>query len=387
MRKKNRIALCFLIAALPIFAESSELFLYVPTDDEMGRFMGMHQFLREWDENKREVDAKALDALYSANIGKNTLNGLQFEAFLRNTKNADVRKDILGNLDAHALTDPFSACQRKLYAAKELPRESGGTAARRYSYQDEEFDEDIDLFDFYETGFFDQKLGLLLFDNGWEQVSLNGGTPAKPEAPVASDSSAGDTKSPDAPATSIESFYLIYGGGTSTMTVYCKKYARLPEGKIGETLAAEPFPAKYEGWKAFGLDAKGILATSGASKYVVAYGVGPDTIPGIDSGAFNAYLYDEKSETLYEVSASINFSPMNINYPTRARIYNYVLFTTREQREEIVRRSLSSGGDGCEGCSGCGTSDPCELYQSYIDGKKEIAEITREFNAKYVHGR
>lgn len=350
MRKQIYIALCLLIAALPIFAESSELFLYVPTDDEMGRFMGMHQFLREWDENKRAVDAKALDALYSANVGKNTLNGLQFEAFLRNTKNADIRKEVLGYLDSHALADPFAVCLKKLYAAKELPQEAGGSAARRYSYQDEAFDEDIDLFDFYETGFFDQKLGLLLFDNGWEQVSLNGGTPAKPEASVAPNVAA-EGKAPDAPtvdapmvdapmvdaptvdaptvdAPSVESFYLIYGGGTSTMTVYCKKYARLPEAKIGETLAAEPFPAKYDSWKAFGLDAKGILAGSGASKYIVAYGVGPDTIPGIDSGAFNAYLYDDKTETLYEMSASINFSPMNINYPTRDRIYNYVLFNT-----------------------------------------------------------
>lgn len=61
--------------------------------------------------------------------------------------------------------------------------------------------------------------------------------------------------------------------------------------------------------------------------------------------------------------------------------------TTREQREEIVRQSLSSGGDGCEGCSGCGGLDPFDLYQPYIDGKKEIAEITREFNARFVHGR
>jgi hypothetical protein len=346
VQKKLPLAIFLLFVALSCFAQSSELFLYVPTDDEMGRFMGMHQFLREWDENKREVDAKALDALYSANVGKNTLNGLQFEAFLRNTKNADVRKEVLGYLDAHALSDPFAACLRKLYAATELPQAAGGSAARRYSYQDEEFDEDIDLFDFYETGFFDQKLGLLLFDNGWEQVSLNGGTPANPEASAAQAATA-DAKAPDkapvakdrdaatdataqgtAPAPTVESFYLIYGGGTSTMTVYCKKYVGLPAEKIGATLAAEPFPAKYESWKAFGLDAKGILAGSGASKYVVAYGVGPDSIPGIDSGAFNAYLYDDKTETLYEVSSSINFSPMNINYATRDRIYNYVLFNT-----------------------------------------------------------
>lgn len=60
--------------------------------------------------------------------------------------------------------------------------------------------------------------------------------------------------------------------------------------------------------------------------------------------------------------------------------------TTKEQREQIVRNALSCGGDGCESCAGCGGLDPIEMYQPYIDGKKEIAEITKEFNAKYLHG-
>jgi len=58
--------------------------------------------------------------------------------------------------------------------------------------------------------------------------------------------------------------------------------------------------------------------------------------------------------------------------------------TTREQREQIVRNALSCGGEGCESCSGCGGADPLDLYQPYIDGIKEIAEVTKEFNARYV---
>lgn len=63
--------------------------------------------------------------------------------------------------------------------------------------------------------------------------------------------------------------------------------------------------------------------------------------------------------------------------------------TTREQRERIVRNALSCGGDGCENCSACGVygaSDPYEMYLPYIDGQKEISEITQEFNARYIHG-
>jgi hypothetical protein len=64
--------------------------------------------------------------------------------------------------------------------------------------------------------------------------------------------------------------------------------------------------------------------------------------------------------------------------------------TTREEREKIVHDALSCGGDGCENCSACGVygaSDPYDMYLPYIEGEKEIADITREFNAKYIHGR
>jgi hypothetical protein len=61
--------------------------------------------------------------------------------------------------------------------------------------------------------------------------------------------------------------------------------------------------------------------------------------------------------------------------------------TTREQREQIVRNSLGCGGGGCENCSACGVygaGDPFDMYQPYIDGEKEIAEINEEFKASFL---
>ena len=60
--------------------------------------------------------------------------------------------------------------------------------------------------------------------------------------------------------------------------------------------------------------------------------------------------------------------------------------TTRAQREEIVRRALSVCGDDCDGCNGCGNTGGGRvdsIYQPYIDGEKELAEI----NAAYAAGR
>ena len=60
--------------------------------------------------------------------------------------------------------------------------------------------------------------------------------------------------------------------------------------------------------------------------------------------------------------------------------------TTREEREQIISSSLGCGG-GCENCSSCwlGGGSPWEMYRDYIDGKKEIAEINRDYNARYLH--
>ena len=61
--------------------------------------------------------------------------------------------------------------------------------------------------------------------------------------------------------------------------------------------------------------------------------------------------------------------------------------TTREEREEIIRQSLSCGG-GCENCTACwlGGGSPWDMYEDYIEGKQEIREINAAYNARYING-
>ncbi|MCD7928895.1 MAG: hypothetical protein LUF86_01900 [Clostridiales bacterium] len=63
--------------------------------------------------------------------------------------------------------------------------------------------------------------------------------------------------------------------------------------------------------------------------------------------------------------------------------------TTKEERREIIRKSLDCGSGGCENCSSCclGGGDPWEMYRPYIEGEKEIAEINAEYVANFLHGR
>ena len=62
--------------------------------------------------------------------------------------------------------------------------------------------------------------------------------------------------------------------------------------------------------------------------------------------------------------------------------------TTREEREQIIKDSLDCGG-GCENCSSCrlGGGSPWDIYQDYIDGKREIKEINAKYIEEYRQGR
>ena len=53
--------------------------------------------------------------------------------------------------------------------------------------------------------------------------------------------------------------------------------------------------------------------------------------------------------------------------------------TTREEREQIVADSIGNIHGSCDGCA----AGILEMYQDYIDGRKEIREINMEFCAQH----
>ncbi len=56
--------------------------------------------------------------------------------------------------------------------------------------------------------------------------------------------------------------------------------------------------------------------------------------------------------------------------------------TTREERERIVAESLGNLHGACDGCA-MGIAD---MYQDYIDGRRELREINMAFHENYVSG-
>ena len=56
--------------------------------------------------------------------------------------------------------------------------------------------------------------------------------------------------------------------------------------------------------------------------------------------------------------------------------------TTREERERIVAESIGNINGACDGCA----SGLADMYQDYIDGKREIKDINMSFKARYESG-
>ncbi|MDO5338053.1 MAG: purine biosynthesis protein PurH [Eubacteriales bacterium] len=56
--------------------------------------------------------------------------------------------------------------------------------------------------------------------------------------------------------------------------------------------------------------------------------------------------------------------------------------TTRKEREKIVEESFGNISANCDGCM----AGLAEMYQEYIEGKKEIRDINMEFHARYIRG-
>ena len=56
--------------------------------------------------------------------------------------------------------------------------------------------------------------------------------------------------------------------------------------------------------------------------------------------------------------------------------------TTKEERRRIVEDSIGNISGACDGCA----SGLAEMYQDYIDGKRELREINMSFSARYVTG-
>ncbi|MDR1388463.1 MAG: hypothetical protein LBJ31_00605 [Treponema sp.] len=295
MVRKITVLLIFLILqAGVLFAQTGDLFLYVPSEEIMREYMGMHTYLEQWDNDKIQLDNERLARIFTGFVGEDTLQGLLVESFLRNTKNKTIQNQVVNYINKNRINTGFAAALKKLYAAVPVIHDEDGRQVTQYVYNKSQYEENIDLFSFNEVEFLNGELGMLLFDNKWGVITFEG------EGGFST---------------------LIYGGGTNSITLRFNKYPRIQEKDVESTASFSG-----ENWRTFEPPLEGILARSGADRIIAGYRIGPGMIESIDEGTFTVYLYNKKSRNLYEVTYYMNFSAANINYTERTRIYNFLLF-------------------------------------------------------------
>ena len=294
----------------PDSSEHNEI-LYVPETSEMQSFISNWTYLKNCDEGKTEVTDDQIKVFYSV-VGRNDLISLQMEIFLLNVKNKDIQKKVEAYIKKNKLNSPFDQALLKKYRAVEKKYDNSGHEEIQYSYKNEEFDENITLYDFNDIPPFNDEFGLLLFNNNWGVVSL---------------------KNEDGTDAEKKHFYLIHGGGTNCLTISFDETENIStREEFGEIIngfiQTKRDSEEKDEWDFYNLGKDGILYNCGVDDYIIYSRIGPDIIPEISSGKFGAYLYSEKYAKVYKVEFFINFSTINISYEIRQRIYDYVRFFT-----------------------------------------------------------
>ena len=290
-------------------SENTEI-LYIPDMDEMSSFINNWSYLKKCDTGENVLDADQIKVLYST-VGRNDLISLQMENFLRNVKNKDVQKLVSDYISKNKVDTPFAQSLIKKYNSEEIVQvDNNGHKQIQYSYNDKEYDENITLYDFNEIHPFEDEFGMLLFNNDWGVMKINNPEPGKEK-----------------------DLYLIYGGGTNSLSIYLKEYENVDTKEAFADIINGFIKTKKEGeqkdeWAFYQLNKTGVLENCGVDEYIIYTRIGPDIIPEIEVGQFGAFLYSPKYNKVYKIEYYFNFSKINISYNIRQRIYDYVRFFT-----------------------------------------------------------
>lgn len=303
----------FLSLILIIFVTFSsfgyESLFYIPDYDETLFFFQTINFLQEWENGKTELTDEKFAEVYTNHVGTGYFSSLLFEQFFRNTKNENIKNQIKRHIENNNINDDFSQALLKKYSSIETEGESNGKKVIQYCYNNEEYDENINLYQAYEVRPFNDEFGMLLFNNDWNVLSYNN---------ESNELNVG------------KNMFLLYGGGTNSLSISLFQVENVTsEEELSEAFRLNYYEQKHgENWTYGEVNQVGVLSNCGVDRYFVGYGVGPDIVPEIDCGNFVAFLYKEDLQKVYVMDIYMNFSKINMNYEIRNRIYDYLKFFT-----------------------------------------------------------
>lgn len=288
--------------AAEISLEDSPFFLYVPTEEEMNDYVLFAGYLADLESGKKEVSPDQINDLFIEMYNVNNLHSLTFEAFLLSTKNHDMRKYVLKYLEENTLDLDFkTAIKRKYLSIPEFVKKGDEAEFVRYSFDQKFYDENITLFNLAQTTFFDEGLGLLLYQNSWQSMGFS-------------------------PEPNVRSFALGTGGETNSLAMNFAEFSYIDFDDFLSLTENSIYVQKYKNWQVDELPIEGVLKRANADKIFIACGDGVDTLEGIESAALVLYLYNSEMQKGYEIVYYMNYSKENINFALRSRQSNVLLF-------------------------------------------------------------
>jgi hypothetical protein len=308
--KRSICVLLFLVVSLSsiLIAENNKIIMYIPSDGEIQYYMNLYERLKAIEIGKMEY--KQLRDMYEAfenTEGKYfyTYQKLLLESYLLCTKNPEVRNYMIPYLGTRNSTDRLAETLINLYKGKEEKYKNDGKEYTRFLCANELIDENINLFKMQEITTMNDKIGLMLFDNDWSEITLN------------------DDKNPN-----MKFISYIYGGGTNTISISIKQYEKIDFETFNKNVITSDFyKVKYGNYVVRELDKAGILARAGADKILLGVGSGKDIgFPDIINASAVLFMYSETIKAGYQIEYFMNISPKNNNYNIQDLIFNHMLF-------------------------------------------------------------
>jgi hypothetical protein len=262
--------------------EAGKYFLFVPDNETMRDNLLFHQYLRAWDKNEIFVNEEELSELFINYSGKETMNSLMFESFLRSTKNKKIQNAVLKYINKNDTEEKnFTNNLKKLYSSPD--------------------EEKINLFHFDKKEFFNREIEMPLFNNDWRMITPDNYGNKNEEACI-----------------------LCCGEESNSLCVSIKKFMNTYESGVSAKVKLDHLYLKNrDKIKTNGRSTADMLARTGADMVIITYG---DNYIPVESATFNIYLFNKPRKTLYEARYFMNMSAENINYPERDRIFNYLFY-------------------------------------------------------------
>lgn len=280
---------------------------YVPSKDEIELIVSLRNLFYDIETKKFKIDDAYIKDFFQNYVGQDSFSALCVENYLRCTTNEETKILAKKYIENNNLSTDYVKTLLKKYDSQLVKQGSGKNKQTRFSYNNEEFDENINLSIFFTWQPFKDEFHAPLFNNRFNIINYDlenmGSATGK-------------------------ALILLSGGGTNSMTITYKKLENVTtQEELKKALGTEIYEKKFkDNWYFKELPLGEILETSGVTHYYIGMGQGPDIISQIDCGNFVAFLHNEETKKVYVMDIFMNFSKKNMNYNIRQEIFDYLKF-------------------------------------------------------------